>query len=96
MWGLTEEFMGVLEEGFREFLGEVRDHPGLDRMKAEFLIPEYIGKLLENDRIQVKVLDTGDKWFGVTYREDKPAVEAAFRRLIDQGVYDADLYRDLR
>ena len=61
-------------------------------LKAEYLLPIYIGQLLREQRVTVKVLETGEKWFGVTYREDKPAVVESFRRLIDEGVYSTPLF----
>jgi hypothetical protein len=61
-------------------------------LKAEYLLPIYIGQLLREQKITVQVLETGEKWFGVTYREDKPAVVASFRRLIEDGVYATPLF----
>ena len=61
-------------------------------MKAEYLLPIYIGQLLREGRVSVQVLQTQDKWFGVTYREDKPMVVDSFRKLIADGVYDAPLF----
>lgn len=94
MWGFTAGFMRSLDEGFTEFYRKL-ENGGADPMKAEFLIPEYVGQLLEEDRITVSVLETGDRWFGVTYKEDAPAVQEAFRKLTEEGVYRADLYSDL-
>ena len=91
MWGLRPEFMAVLERGFEEFFrAAVQENP----LKAEYLLPIYIGQLLRDGKVSVKVLETKDKWFGVTYREDKPAVVESFRRLIDAGVYSAKLFED--
>ena len=89
MWGLGTEFMDTLEEGFREFFQTAQPK---DPLKAEYLLPIYIGQLLQQDRVSVKVLETRDKWFGVTYREDKPAVVESFRKLIEAGVYNPDLF----
>ena len=89
MWGLRPEFMETLEQGFVEFVQTAaRENP----LKAEYLLPIYIGQLLREGRVTVQVLGTQDKWFGVTYREDKPAVVESFRRLIDAGVYSAPLF----
>lgn len=91
MWGLRPEFMELLEQGFREFFqGAAKENP----LKAEYLLPIYVGQLLQQGRGNVRVLQTGDKWFGVTYREDKPAVTESFRRLIEAGVYTAPLFQD--
>lgn len=90
MWGMTPGFLQDLEEGFKEFLaGEGAEDPG-----AEFLIPVFIGRLLEQDRVSVKVLPTGDTWYGITYQEDTPAVRGAFREMVCRGVYQRDLFSD--
>ena len=92
MWGLMPEFISLLEEGFEAFFTEaVPANP----LKAEYLLPIYIGQLLREDRITVKVLETRDAWFGVTFKEDKPAVVASFKTLLSSGVYSEDLYSDL-
>ena len=92
MWGLMPEFISLLEEGFEAFFTEaVPANP----LKAEYLLPIYIGQLLREDRITVKVLETRDAWFGVTFKEDKPAVVASFKALLSSGVYSEDLYSDL-
>ena len=62
--------------------------------KAEYLLPIYIDELLQEDLISVKVLETVDRWFGVTYKEDKPVVVDSFRKLIEDGIYQADLFED--
>ena len=92
MWGLMPEFISLLEEGFEAFFTEaVPANP----LKAEYLLPIYIGQLLRENRITVKVLETRDAWFGVTFKEDKPAVVASFKALLSSGVYSEDLYSDL-
>lgn len=88
MWGLTPEFLQVLEEGFAEFLSQVK--PG--DLKAEYLLPTIIDGLIQSGKACVKVLETRDKWFGVTYREDKETVVEAFRELIAEGVYREKLF----
>lgn len=89
MWGLRPEFMEVLRTGFEEFF---RTAAAEDPLKAEYLLPIYIGQLLQRGEVRVRVLQTEDKWFGVTYREDKPAVTESFRRLIAEGVYTSPLF----
>ena len=88
MWGLTPEFIDILDQGFRSFL------EGLDQddLKSEYLLPTIIGDLLEKKAASVKVLETADKWFGVTYQEDKQTVIDAFHELVDKGVYRSPLY----
>lgn len=92
MWGLTSEFMKCLEDGFVEFF---ENTPAEKLLKAEYLLPIYIDELLQNCKVSVKVLDSHDKWFGVTYKEDKESVMAAFKKLIADGVYKEDLFSDL-
>lgn len=91
MWGLTPAFVGLLEEGFQEFFR----NPQNDLSKGEFLLPIYIDQLLQEGRVTVQVLSTHDKWFGVTYQEDKETVIRAFQELISKGVYQKDLFSDL-
>lgn len=89
MWALQPEFIQLLEQGFLEFFQTAAiENP----LKAEYLLPIYIGQLLKENRVTVQVLETGEKWFGVTYREDKPAVVESFRQLIDKGVYSTPLF----
>lgn len=88
MWGLTPEFIGLLEDGFVEFFQNIEGNAE----KAEYLLPIYIDELLKKGQVRVKVLGTSDKWFGVTYKEDKPIVVDSFRSLIESGVYQEDLF----
>ena len=88
MWGLPPRFLDMLETGFSDFLS----HLGEDAMKKEYLLPKIIDKLLSEKKASVKVLKTSDKWFGVTYQEDKEAVVKAIRGLIEQGVYRDKLF----
>lgn len=89
MWGLTPEFMDVLEKGFVEFLSEIK--PG--DIKKEYLLPEMIDRLIKAGKAKVDVLETKDTWFGVTYQEDKASVTAAFEKLVKDGVYPENLYK---
>ena len=92
MWGLTPEFLDVLEEGFKEFFE--KEVPG-NPLKAEYLIPIFIGELLEQGKMSVKVLKTNDTWYGMTYHEDVAAVKGGFKEMLENGVYKADLFSDL-
>ena len=65
-------------------------------LKSEYLLPIFIDELLQAGKVSVQVLKTSDKWFGVTYQEDKPAVQQAFAQLIADGVYPSDLFSDLK
>lgn len=89
MWGLPPKFLDELERGFPEFLDGIKEGD----IKAEYLLPKIIDKLVQGKKGAVKVLDTADKWFGVTYKEDKAAVTEAIQKLIEQGVYPEKLYR---
>lgn len=89
MWGLTPEFMDVLENGFVEFLNEIK--PG--DIKKEYLLPEMVDRLIKAGKAKVDVLETKDTWFGVTYQEDKASVTAAFEKLVKDGVYPENLYK---
>ena len=92
MWGLTPDFLDVLENGFKEFFEkEVPSNP----QKAEYLIPIFIGELLEQGKMSVKVLKTNDTWYGMTYHEDVAAVKDSFKKMLEKGVYKADLFADL-
>ena len=89
MWGLDPAFMDTLQVGFEEFFKTAAvENP----LKSEYLLPIYIGQLLRENKVTVQVLETKDKWFGVTYREDKPTVVESFRALIESGVYAPDLF----
>ena len=88
MWGLPEEFFDILEEGFQKFL---KDTPQ-DDLKAEYLLPTLIGQLLQEEKIDVKVLRSKEQWFGVTYKEDKDAVVSALKRLTEKKSYPSVLY----
>lgn len=92
MWGLTPDFLQTLEKGFAEFFKEeVPANP----LKAEYLIPIYIGELLKKDQMAVKVLRTNDTWYGMTYHEDVAAVKESFRQMLADGVYKEELFSDL-
>lgn len=90
--GHSPAYLDVLEQGFKVFFeNEVKMNP----LKAEYLLPTHIGGLLRGGKCSVKVLETKDKWFGVTYKEDKEAVVQSFKNLIEDGVYQEELYSDL-
>ncbi|MDD6616751.1 MAG: sugar phosphate nucleotidyltransferase [Lachnospiraceae bacterium] len=90
--GCAPAYLDVLERGFQLFFEkDVTVNP----LKAEYLLPTHIGGLLRDGKCSVKVLETKDMWFGVTYKEDKEAVVQNFRRLIEEGVYQKELYSDL-
>ena len=88
MWGLTPDFIDVLEGGFVDFLSD----PNLNKLKGEYLLPGVIGELVTSGKASVKVLETNDKWFGVTYGEDKYSVKEEFVKLHANGTYGNTLY----
>ena len=92
MWGLTPDFLMTLEEGFKEFFK--KEVPG-NPLKAEYLIPIFVGEQLKEGKMSVKVLKTNDTWYGMTYHEDVAAVKGSFKKMLENGVYNADLFSDL-
>lgn len=90
MWGFEAGFIDQLEDGFADFLKNIKS----DDITSEFLLPIYIDELLKAKKAKVKVIETSSRWFGVTYQEDKEAVVRAFASLVENGVYKKDLYKD--
>ena len=89
MWGLTPDFMEILEKGFAEFLSGLAP----EDTKKEYLLPELVDHLIKNESAEVDVLETKDTWFGVTYQEDKETVMSAFKNLTEAGIYPQGLYQ---
>lgn len=90
--GKSPTYLDILQKGFKEFFEtDVKNDP----LKAEYLLPIHIGTLLQKGMFSVKVLETKDKWFGVTYKEDKKTVVESFQKLIKNNVYKENLYSDL-
>jgi len=87
MWGFTPSLFEELDAGFVEFLRDC----GSD-LKAEYLLPERVGDLVAAGRARVQVLRTDARWFGITYKEDKPFVERAIRELVERGAYPPSLW----
>lgn len=88
MWGFTPDFFKELENRFEKFLAGLKNGD----IKSEFLLPAVIDELIKAGSANVAILETGDKWFGVTYKEDKPVVVESIRKLIAQGKYPEKLY----
>ena len=89
MWAGYPEFLDFLAEDFKDFLANVEEGD----LKSEYLLPNIVDKLLKEERANVKVLETQDRWFGVTYKEDKEIVQKAFAELIQNGVYAERLWK---
>jgi hypothetical protein len=87
-WGFTPEYFKQTESIFGEFL-----QANTDSLKAEFYIPYAIDILLNKSSALVKVLRSDAKWFGVTYKEDKPQVIEKLAQLIKSGVYPVQLWK---
>ncbi len=83
IWGLPAEFIAYLEERFPDFLERL----GEDDCTSEFLLPTIIGGMVRRGEGTVRVLPTRDKWFGMTYAEDKLHTQEKIRELIDRKVY---------
>ena len=94
MWGLTPKFVELLEDGFQQFFQKI-EKGSEQELKAEYLLPIFIDQLLQQDKVTVKVLKTHDRWFGVTYKEDKEVVVESFKNLIHNGIYKEELFSDL-
>ena len=83
LWGFTPDIFGYIEEGFKKFLDERINEP-----KSEYYLPSVVSSLIERNEKQVKVLIAEDKWYGVTYKEDKEKVVSAIVAKMDNGEYD--------
>lgn len=88
MWGFTADFLDELEEGFKDFLSGLKEGD----IKSEYLLPSIVDQLIKSNKADVAVLETKDKWFGVTYKEDKPVVVESIKKLIEAGDYPEKLY----
>ena len=89
MWAGYPCFIDYLENGFKEFL---LDDSG-DELTKEYLLPIIVDQLIKTNRASVKVLETTDKWFGVTYPEDKQAVQDSIKELIEKEIYPEKLWK---
>ena len=87
MMGFTPAAFAWYEAYFREFI----ENKGME-LRSEFYMPYVVNRLVEGGNYSVKVLRSGEKWFGVTYKEDRPIVVESIRQLINEGVYPASLW----
>ncbi len=87
MWGFTPDYFVHSERMFKEFLQANGDNP-----KSEFYIPYAVNELVQSKTASVTVLSTASQWFGVTYKEDKPAVQQRLQQLHDDNVYPEKLF----
>ena len=82
LWGFTPEVFAEIENDFKDFLANA------DLAKDEFYIPTVVDNLIKREKTKVKVLKNADKWYGMTYKEDKKDVTEAISKLIAEGAYD--------
>lgn len=87
-WGFTPDFIEELAVGFAKFLSTIKGN----ELKAEYLLPTIVDGLLKEKRVDLTVLPSSDRWFGVTFKEDIPCVREAFEALVEQGVYPGKLF----
>ena len=92
MWGLKPAFLETLEVGFVDFF---KNEVPADPMKAEYLISTFIGELLAENKMSVKVLRSNDTWYGMIYKEDVVTVKESFEEMLKTEVYKEDLFSDL-
>ena len=88
-WGFTPSLLEQAQARFPVFLDNaLAQNP----MKTEYLLPTLVGQLVDEGRARVHALSSGDKWYGVTYKEDKPAVAAAIAKMTEDGLYPDELW----
>ena len=87
MWGFTPDYFTGSEEAFKDFL---KDY-GME-LKKEFYIPYVVDVMIKSGKASCEVLSSPSRWFGVTYKEDRPGVVAKFAELVKEGVYPSPLY----
>jgi hypothetical protein len=87
LWGFKPSCYSFLGDEFRNFI----NRSGMDP-KAELDIPTSIDKFVKNGEITIKILMSNERWFGVTYREDKPFVVESINTMINRGIYPAKIY----
>lgn len=89
MWGFTTKFVEEVENRFVNFLETTAKE---DPMKGEFYIPKVVDALIREGSASVKVMSSQDKWYGVTYQEDKPMVKEGIKSLMERGLYPEKLW----
>lgn len=87
-WGFTPNMIDELEKRFSKFLENSKDNI----LKAEYFLPFVVDELIKEEKMDVKVLKTSDKWYGVTYKQDKEKVVNAIRQMLNQGKYPERLW----
>lgn len=93
MWGFMDSIFEEIETGFANFLkNDLKNNP----LKAEYFIPLVVSSLISQNKGTVEVMSSKDKWYGVTYQEDKELVRNAIDKMIKDGVYPKNLWEDIR
>lgn len=87
LWGFKPSCFKYLGEEFKSFI----ERAGMD-LKSELDIPTSVDKFVKNGKINIKILMSNERWFGVTYREDKPFVVESIKRMVSKGIYPESLY----
>jgi dTDP-glucose pyrophosphorylase len=89
LWGFTQGILSELETGFPAFLRQaLKENP----LKGEYLLPRIVNDLVRDNKATVEVLHSKDKWYGITYKEDLPAVAAAIQAMQEEGKYPEVLF----
>ena len=92
MWGFNNSILNEIRDRFPAFLDKgIPENP----MKCEYFLPAVVSDLLGEERATVAVLKSADKWYGVTYKEDKPVVVAAIQKMKDEGIYPEHLWEEV-
>lgn len=92
MWGFSRSILKELKERFSEFL---KTNLETNPLKCEYFLPSVVGELLEENKATVEVLKSEDKWYGVTYKEDKEVVTSAIQGMKDAGIYPLYLWGEM-
>jgi len=91
LWGFSPSILNALEDGFPAFLDKaIAENP----LKSEYFLPTMVDNLIVGGKATVKVLKSSDRWYGVTYREDKPVVVNAIKKMRENGIYPEKLWGD--
>ena len=90
MWAFTPTIIEEITKKFDDFQKVINENPA----KGEFYIPNVVGELLTENKCDVKMLESHDKWYGVTYQEDKPGVKAGIASLYEKGCYPQPLWEN--
>ena len=87
MWGFYPDVLDMMNDAFCEFLRNIQDGD----VKAEYPLPSFIGKAIDEKKLSIRVYTTNAEWFGVTYAEDRPAVSERLNNMKEKGVYPTSL-----